>query len=57
MHSIMKQHPIVKERLWRVSGIRTAILLLASQPEYQVRAIRVVGITNSLGSNRFSWVK
>ena len=40
MHSIMKQHPIVKERLWRVSGIRTAILLLASQPEYQVRAIQ-----------------
>ena len=36
MLHIMKEYPVVEERLWRVSGIRTAIQLLPHLPEYQV---------------------
>ena len=34
---IMQLYPVVEERLWRVSGIRTAMHLLPQLPEYQVR--------------------
>lgn len=36
MQEILQQHPVVEERLWRVSGIRTALQLLPQLPEYQV---------------------
>jgi sodium/hydrogen exchanger 10/11 len=35
MRQILQQHPVVEERLWRVSGIRTALQLLPQLPEYQ----------------------